>query len=137
MTARTDVLEIPGYPGRYNTRAAIEAWQNAGSPRFTDAGRFRETQLELWEGWKNRRPGFYPADNPDNPNLPRAHMRMVACDIARYSDREAMMRAGFVFPYDGKNGRANEWWHAELPNLYEFPIVNKRDIYRPEPPNGH
>ena len=50
-------------------------------------------------------------------------MRFVAFDITRYADRAAMMRAGFEFPYDGKEGRANEWWHAQLPNVWQYPIV--------------
>ncbi|GAA5205876.1 hypothetical protein [Microbacterium kyungheense] len=116
-----DVIEIPGYPGWFARRVAVEAWQRAGSPRLTSAGRLYASQKYLWDGWAARLPGFNPADNPDDETQRLAHVRFVAFDLANPNhDRAAMQRAGFTFPY------SYEPWHAELPNVRSYAIV--RDI---------
>jgi hypothetical protein len=118
----TDVVEIPGHPGQYAIREAVRRWILAGSPEFNSAGRLKSEQKDLWLGYINNVPGFYPADNPD-ADMPLAHVRFGAFDIRYYADRARMEAAGFVFPYDGKDGRANEWWHGELPNIRQYPLV--------------
>lgn len=113
-----DVIAIPGYPGWYARRRAVEAWQRAGSPHLTSAGRLYDSQKYLYDGWRAGRPGFNPADNPDDESQRLAHVRFVAFDIANPNrDRAAMIREGFIFPY------SYEPWHAELPNVRSYPIV--------------
>lgn len=112
-----DIVEIPGYPGWYTRRLVLQMWQAAGSPPLTSAGRLYWDQKELYDGWTQRRPGYNPADNPDDESQPLAHVRFVGLDVWP-AYRAAMEAAGFVFPYD------YEQWHAQVPgNVRRFEIV--------------
>lgn len=115
-----DIIEIPGYPGWYARRAAVWAWQAAGSPPLVSAGRLYADQKYLYDGYRARKPGFNPADNPDDESLPLAHCRFVAFDL-KYAERDrgAMIAAGFRFPYP------YERWHGELPNVRSYAIVRE------------
>lgn len=124
-----DVIPVPGYPGWYARRCAVEAWQRAGSPPIVSAGRLYADQKYLYDGWDARLPGFNPADNPADETQRLAHVRMVAFDLKNPTrDRAAMVRAGFQFPYD------YEPWHAELPNVKSYAIV--RSIPTPAAENA-
>ncbi|MCC2031838.1 hypothetical protein [Microbacterium allomyrinae] len=113
-----DVIEIPGYPGWYARRCAVEAWQRAGSPPLVSAGRLYGVQKDLYDRWRAGEPGYNPADNPDDETQRLAHVRFVAFDLKNPArDRAAMIREGFVFPY------GYEPWHGELPNVRSYAIV--------------
>jgi len=82
------------------------------------AGRLYSEQKRLYDGWKDRTPGFSPADNPDNESLPLAHVRFVAFDIDPTADRiKRLTAAGFHRPYP------YEPWHWELPNVLSYALV--------------
>lgn len=113
-----DVIPIPGHPGKYARRVAVEAWQAAGSPPINSAGRLYADQKYFWDGWDAREPGFNPADNPDDETERLAHVRFVAFDIDPTPERiRRLEAAGFVRPYK------YEPWHWELPNVRQYAIV--------------
>lgn len=115
-----DIIPIPGHPGMYARRAAVEMWQRAGSPPIAEAGagRLYDTQKWLYDQWQAGVPGYNPADNPDQPGkYPLAHVRFVALDFATRAGAQAARAAGFEFPYP------YEWWHGQLPNVYAYPLV--------------
>lgn len=114
-----DIIPVPGHDGMYARRAFVEAWQRAGSPRLRSAGRLYREQKDLYDGYRAGRPGFNPADNPDDETQRLAHVRFVAGDIANPTPEvvAACKRAGLVFPY------SYEPWHGELPGVYSYPIV--------------
>lgn len=114
------VVELPGYPGWYAHADLVRAWQAAGSPRPNgNPLRFYADQKRLWDGWAARRPGFSPADNPDNPNAPLVHMRGIGIDIDPTPARVASLSAaGLVRPY------SYEPWHWQLPgSVTRYPRV--------------
>ena len=111
-----DIVQIPGYPGLFARRVVVEKWQRAGSPQINDAGRLYSTQKAAWNAYQNGTGS--PADNPDRPDLyPLAHVRFAALDVVN-SARGAMTAAGFEYPY------SYEPWHAQLPNIYAYPLVD-------------
>lgn len=117
--AYNDIVEIPGYPGRWALRFVVERWIAAGRPRINDAGRTYQQQLDA--RLKYERGQGAPADDPRYPNLYRlAHPRGFALDIA-YTDAivRNMLAAGFYRPY------SYEPWHFEPTgyNIYNFPII--------------
>ncbi|MCZ4301273.1 hypothetical protein [Microbacterium oxydans] len=113
-----DVVQIPGRPGLYARRAVVNAWEAAGSPPINSAGRLYAEQKRLYDGWRDRKPGFNPADNPDDETQRLAHVRFVALDIDPSPARvRALQAAGLVRPY------SYEPWHWELPNVRQYPIV--------------
>ncbi|MDR7113877.1 hypothetical protein J2X03_003779 [Microbacterium trichothecenolyticum] len=114
-----DIIALPGQPGKHARRAVVEAWQAAGSPRVNSAGRLYGEQKRLYDGWARRLSGFSPADNPDAPWLPLAHVRFVALDIDPTPARiAALTRAGLVRPY------SYEPWHWQLPgDVRRFALV--------------
>lgn len=118
MASPLDIIEIPGHPGMFARRNAVEAWQRAGSPKLRDAGRLYGEQKRLWDGYANGTPGFYPADNPDETWRDLSHLRFVAFDI--WSDyaywRPKMLAAGF-------EELSYEAWHFFLPNPKQYGIV--------------
>lgn len=104
--------------GFYGVRDLFNAWVAAGRPPINDAGRTHGEQKYLYDNWRAGKPGFYPADNPDNTSQPRAHMRFAALDIDATNDRvNRLTAAGLRRPY------SYEPWHWELPNVYGYPIV--------------
>lgn len=115
--ADSDVLEIPGHPGDYAIRIAIEMWIKAGSPEYNSAGRLYGEQKYLYDNWVAGTPGFYPADNPDAEWQPLAHVRFGAFDFRHQADIARAKAAGFIFPYP------YEWWHGEVPNVRQYPLV--------------
>lgn len=127
-----DIIEIPGYPGMYARRILVEAWQEAGSPPITKpdgAGRLHGAQKRLYDGWVDREPGFFPADNPDDETQALGHVRFAALDIDPTPARiEALEAAGLERPYE------HEPWHWALPNIRSYPIV--RSIPIPPPPES-
>ncbi|KNY07912.1 hypothetical protein [Microbacterium sp. GCS4] len=121
-----DVIPIPGHPGMYARRAFIDAWTTAGSPPLNSAGRLYGEQKRLYDGWVNRKPGFNPADNPDDERQALAHVRFVAGDIDPTPERvRRLAAAGLIRPY------SYEPWHWELPNVRQYAIV--RAIPKPTP----
>lgn len=113
-----DVIPIPGHPGMYARRIAVEAWQEAGSPPINSAGRLYAVQKYFWDGWEQRLPGFNPADNPDDESQRLAHVRFVAFDIDPTRTRiRRLEEAGLERPYE------YEPWHWELPNVKKYAIV--------------
>ena len=111
-----DIVQIPGYPGLFTRRVVVEMWQRAGSPQINDAGRLYSTQKAAWVAYQNGTGS--PADNPDRPDIyPLAHVRFAALDVVN-SARGAMTAAGFEYPY------SYEPWHAQLPNIYAYPLVD-------------
>lgn len=107
-----------GQTGFHAIEEAAAAWEAAGRPRLSSAGRLYLDQKYLFDGWINRLPGFNPADNPDDETQRLAHVRFAAFDLANPArDRAACERAGLIFPY------SYEPWHCELPNVRRFPIV--------------
>ena len=113
-----DVIPIPGHPGMFARRAFVEAWQEAGSPPLNSAGRLYADQKYFWDGWAERKPGFNPADNPDDETQRLAHVRFAAGDIDPTPERiRRLSAAGLVRPY------AYEPWHWELPNVRQYAIV--------------
>lgn len=111
-----DIVQIPGYPGLFTRRVVVEMWQRAGSPPINDAGRLYSTQKAAWNAYQNGTGS--PADNPDRPDIyPLAHVRFAALDVVN-SARGAMTAAGFEYPY------SYEPWHAQLPNIYAYPLVD-------------
>ena len=113
-----DIISLPGHPGMFARRVAVQAWQSAGSPPVNSAGRLYAEQKRLYDGWKDRTPGFSPADNPDDESLPLAHVRFVAFDIDPTNDRiRKLSEAGFRRPY------TYEPWHWELPNVRSYALV--------------
>jgi hypothetical protein len=118
-TARDmEIIEIPGYPGMFTRRKVVKMWQKAGSPKINSAGRLYDDQLKAYKDFIAGNGS--PADNPDNPNQPLAHVRFAALDVE--SKTAAMRKAGFVFPY------SYEPWHGELPNVRQYPIVKEDDM---------
>lgn len=100
-----DVIEIPGWPGRYARRFIVEMWQDAGSPPINDAGRLKHQQQAAWDASQNGTGS--PADDPNRPDIfPLAHVRFVALDVPP-AYAPAMLRAGFVRPY------SYEPWHFQ------------------------
>lgn len=113
-----DVIALPGQPGMFARRVAVEAWQAAGSPHVNSAGRLYAEQKRLWDGWRQRLPGFNPADNPDDETEALAHCRFVAFDIDPTTDRiKRLAAAGLHRPY------TYEPWHWELPNVHSYALV--------------
>lgn len=113
-----DVIPIPGHPGMYARRAFVTAWQAAGSPRLNSAGRLYSLQKHFYDGWRAGKPGFNPADNPDEESQRLAHVRFVAGDIDPTPDRiRRLTAAGLIRPYP------YEPWHWELPNVRRYAIV--------------
>lgn len=113
-----DVIELPGSPGKWARRAAVDAWVEAGSPPVNSAGRLHGEQKELYDGWLNRLPGYSPADNPDDETQRLAHVRFVGLDITPTPERvRRLAAAGLVRPY------SYEPWHWELPNVRSYAIV--------------
>lgn len=116
MASPMDIVQIPGYPGLFTRRVVVEMWQRAGSPPINDAGRLYSTQKAAWVAYQNGTGS--PADNPDRPDIyPLAHVRFAALDVVN-SARGAMTAAGFEYPY------SYEPWHAQLPNIYAYPLVD-------------
>lgn len=112
-----DIIDIPGYPGMFARRIVVKMWQRAGSPHINDAGRLYATQLEARIKFENGKGS--PADDPRRPDkYPLAHVRFAALDVVN-SARAAMIAAGFEYPYD------YEPWHAQLPNIYAYPLVSE------------
>lgn len=106
MPSPLDIIEIPGWPSRYARRFIVEMWQDAGSPPINSAGRLYSEQLEAWNAYQNHTGS--PADDPDRPDIfPLAHVRFVALDVPPLYG-PAMIRAGFVMPYD------YEPWHFQV-----------------------
>lgn len=119
MNAR-DIIELPGYPGMFGRRALVEAWVEAGSPPVNNggAGRLYALQKYFYDGWRAGKPGFNPADNPDDETQRLAHVRFVALDIDPTPTRVKRLRAaGLIRPY------SYEPWHWELPNVRSYAIV--------------
>lgn len=113
-----DIIPLPGHSGMYARRAAVEAWQRAGSPTPTSAGRLYAVQKYYSDGWKARKPGFNPADDPDDESQRLAHVRFVAFDIDPTPDRiRRLSAAGLIRPY------SYEPWHWELPDVRSYAIV--------------
>lgn len=112
-----DIIEFPGYPGRWGRRILVEMWQKAGSPAFEEAGRTFARQQQLFDGHAAGLPGYNPADDPNNTKQPRAHIRGAAIDFTYRGDIAAAKAAGFIFPYPW------EWWHGEVPNVLTYPLV--------------
>lgn len=111
-----DIVEIPGYPGLYTRNIVVQMWQSAGSPPINDAGRLFWQQLEARLAFENGTGS--PADDPRRPDLyPLAHVRFAALDVANWA-RDAMRAVGFEYPY------GYEPWHAQLPNIYSYPLVS-------------
>lgn len=99
-------------------RAIVTAWQAAGSPPVNSAGRLHGEQKRLYDGWRAGKPGFNPADNPDDETQRLAHVRFVALDIDPTRDRiKRLAAAGLIRPY------SYEPWHWELPNVRRYAIV--------------
>lgn len=113
-----DVIPIPGHPGKYARRAFVEAWQEAGSPPLNSAGRLYAEQKDFYDGYRAGKPGYAPADNPDDESQKLAHVRFVAGDIDPTPDRvRRLAAAGLARPY------SYEPWHWELPNVRSYAIV--------------
>lgn len=114
-----DIIELPGQPGFYARRAIVDAWVRAGSPPVNSAGRLYSSQKYLYDGWASGKPGFYPADNPDQAWRPLAHVRFVALDINATPERvRALSAQGLVRPY------SYEPWHWQLPgDVRVYPLV--------------
>lgn len=113
-----DIIPIPGHPGMWARRAFVQAWQAAGSPPLNSAGRLYADQKYFYDGWRDRLPGFNPADNPDDETQRLAHVRGVAGDIDPTPDRvRRLAAAGLIRPY------SYEPWHWELPNVRSYAIV--------------
>jgi len=111
-----DVVAVPGYQGMWARRAVVEAWIAAGKPKLLWAGRTYEEQKRLYLGWKNKKPGYNAADNPD-ANTRQPHVRGMALDLAVYDAAtvKRMLKAGFTRPIWVKNGYSqDEPWHFEL-----------------------
>lgn len=113
-----DVIQFPG-TAFWGIRPLVEAWERAGRPRFHSAGRLYGEQKYLWDGYAAGKPGFFPADNPDDESQRLAHVRFAALDITNITReiRSRLEAAGLIFPYD------YEPWHCELPNVRRYPIV--------------
>jgi len=113
-----DIIPVPGHPGMFNRRAAVEAWQRAGSPDVTYGGRLYGEQKRLYDLFRAGKGS--PADNPDATWMPLAHCRFAAWDIRGITPtiRARLIRAGFIFPY------SYEGWHCELPNVKQYAIVH-------------
>lgn len=116
-----DIIELPGQPGKYARRIVVDAWQQAGSPNANSAGRLYAEQKYFYDGWVARKPGFNPADNPDSPSLPLAHVRFVALDIDPTPDRvRRLSAAGLVRPY------SYEPWHWQpAGDVRRWPLVKE------------
>ena len=113
-----DIIPIPGHPGMYARRVFVEAWQAAGTPPINSAGRLHAQQKYYYDGWRAGKPGFNPADNPDDERQRLAHVRFVAGDIDPTPERIRRLKAaGLVRPY------SYEPWHWELPNVRSYPLV--------------
>lgn len=118
----TDIIELPGQPGKYGRRALVEAWVAAGSPPVNKdgAGRLYAAQKYFWDGWRLRLPGFNPADNPDDESQRLAHVRFGGLDITPTPERiRRLEAAGLIRPYK------YEPWHWELPNVRRYSIVRE------------
>ncbi len=118
----TDIVNLTG--DHWARRAVADAWESAGRPPINSAGRLYAEQRELYIGYAERRPGFAPADNPDDESQQLAHCRFVALDIDPTPARVAALgRAGLVRPY------WYEPWHWQLPgDVRRFPIVRNLPI---------
>ncbi len=115
----TDIIRLPG-TSMWAMRFVVETWLSAGSPRVNSAGRLYADQKYFWDGWAARRPGFNPADNPDDPNARLPHLRGFALDIDPTGDRVARLTAaGFTRPI------SYEPWHWEPygKNVRNYPKV--------------
>lgn len=115
-----DVIPLPGTdPVMYARRAVVDAWTAAGSPTPNSATRLYDEQRELRDGFEQGLPGYSPADDPDDPSQPLAHVRGVALDITPTPERVAALEAaGLVRPYD------YEEWHWQLPgDVRRFPLI--------------
>jgi len=111
-----DVVAVPGYKGMWARRVVVEAWIAAGKPKLLWAGRTYEEQKRLYLGWKNKKPGYNAADNPD-ANTRQPHVRGMALDLAVYDSGTVlrMLKAGFTRPVWVRNGYSqDEPWHFEL-----------------------
>lgn len=113
-----DIVELPGHPGHYMRRVAVDAWIRAGRPRPRSTGRLYSEQKYLFDGWRAGKPGFYPADNPDATWMQLSHVRFVAIDIwDNYSYwRPKMLAAGWL-------PLSHEPWHFYLPNPQQYALV--------------
>lgn len=121
-----DIIPFPGYPAMFGRRRLVEAWVAAGSPPLNSAGRLYGAQKYFWDGWRDRRPGFNPADNPDDESQALAHVRFGAVDVDPTPERvRRLTAAGLIRPY------SYEPWHFELPNIRSYAIV--RSIPTPPP----
>lgn len=111
-----DVIEIPGWPGRWARRFIVDMWIAAGRPPINDAGRLKAQQEKAWAAYQNG--SGSPADDPNRPDIfPLAHVRFVALDVPPVYG-PAMIRAGFVMPYD------YERWHFQVPgDVRRFDLV--------------
>lgn len=106
-----DVVQIPGYPGKWARRCVVEAWIAAGRPYVNWAGRTYEEQKYLYNLWRQGRGNA--ADNPD-ANTRQPHVRGMALDLAGYS-KARMEAAGFTQPIWRRTGFSqDEPWHWEL-----------------------
>lgn len=110
-----DVIPLPGYPGLWDRRVVVERWDKAGRPPVRWAGRTYDEQKYLWNGWRNKLPGFNPADNPD-ADTRQPHVRGMALDLKVWDANTVrrMKEAGFVQPIWKRNGfSGDEPWHFE------------------------
>ncbi|WP_449408363.1 hypothetical protein [Microbacterium maritypicum] len=113
-----DVIPLPGQPGKHARRVLVDAWRDAGSPPVTSAGRLYAEQKRLYDGWRAGKPGFNPADNPDDESQRLAHVRFGALDIDPTPDRiRRLSGVGLIRPY------SYEPWHWELPSIRNYGIV--------------
>lgn len=117
-----DVIELPGAPGQYARRAIVDAWVRAGSPPVNSAGRLYAEQKKAHNDFLSGKGS--PADDPDVPTLPLAHVRFVALDITPTPARVAALEAqGLVRPYK------HEPWHWQLPgDVRSYPLVTSIPI---------
>lgn len=116
-----EIVEIPGWPGRYARRFIVEMWQDAGSPPINDAGRLKDQQQRAWNAYQNGTGS--PADDPNRPHIfPLAHVRFVALDVPPVYG-PAMRRAGFVMPY------SYEPWHFQVAgDVRRFDLVTSLPV---------
>lgn len=105
--------------GHYMVRDVYEAWNAAGRPPINSGGRLYGEQKYLYDSWKEGRPGFFPADNPDRPDLyPLGHVRFAALDIDATPERvRRLSEAGLIRPFPWES------WHWAPRNIYDYPLV--------------
>lgn len=129
-----DIVQVPGYPGKWARRCVVEAWITAGRPYVNWAGRTYEEQKRLWNLYNtivNGKRLGNAADNPD-ANTRQPHVRGMALDLAGY-DKGRMEAAGFVQPIWRRTGFSqDEPWHWELAryvdNIRSIPKVTAGQV---------